>query len=266
MIKSPLRYPGGKSRAINFIGNFIPNSFKSYREPFFGGGSVGFYVNQNYTCNEFLLNDLNHDLYAFWLVLKESPILLSEEILKIKSVYSNGKSLYNDILKRRSLKLSNLQRAVDFFVLNRITFSGVVDSGGYSEQAFQNRFTLSSIDRLKKAHSVIKDFNILNLDFEDVICGEGSDVFIYLDPPYYGAAKSKLYGKSGDLHTNFEHERLLETLLKTKHKFLLSYDNSEYIRSLYKSFNIVEWDLQYGMNNYKQNKALTGKELLIYNY
>ena len=266
MIKSPLRYPGGKSRAINFISKFIPNSFKTYREPFFGGGSVGFYVNQKYECNEFLLNDLNQDLYQFWFVLKENPILLSEEILKIKNIYSNGKSLYNDILERRASKLSNLQRAIDFFVLNRITFSGVVDSGGYSEQAFQNRFTLSSIDRLRKAGGVVKNFKISNQDFEDVINMDGSDVFIYLDPPYYGATKSKLYGKGGDLHTNFDHQRLLETLINTKHKFLLSYDNSEYIRNLYKSFNVVEWDLQYGMNNFKQNKALMGKELLIYNY
>jgi DNA adenine methylase len=266
MIKSPLRYPGGKSRAINFIGKFIPNFFKTYREPFFGGGSLGFHVYQNYACDEFILNDLNLDLYSFWLVLKDNPILLSDEILEIKTTYSNGKSLYNEILKRRSSKLSKLQRAVDFFVLNRITFSGVVDSGGYSEQAFQNRFTLSSIDRLRKAHFVIKDFNIFNLDFEDIISGEGSDVFMYLDPPYYGAAKSKLYGKSGNLHTNFDHERLHDSLLKTKHKFLLSYDNNEYIRDLYKSFNVVEWDLQYGMNNYKQKKAEIGKELLIYNY
>lgn len=29
---------------------------------------------------------------------------------------------------------------------------------------------------------------------------------------------------------------------------------------------MLEWDLQYGMNNYKQKKADIGKELLISNY
>ena len=34
MIKTPLRYPGGKSRAVKTIGPLIPD-FQEFREPFF---------------------------------------------------------------------------------------------------------------------------------------------------------------------------------------------------------------------------------------
>ena len=44
--KSPLRYPGGKSRAIKILKDYFPKNFSEYREPFFGGGSVGIYLSQ----------------------------------------------------------------------------------------------------------------------------------------------------------------------------------------------------------------------------
>lgn len=266
MIKSPLRYPGGKSKAIKFLQQYIPKNFKEYREPFFGGGSVGFYVQQHYGNVRFLANDLNYELYCFWNTVKNDIDKMYDEVLRIRNAYQDGRVLYNEILERRNANLSEFQRGVDFFILNRITFSGVADSGGYSNQSFHKRFTLSSIERMKEAHKVIKNFKLCNADFEEIIASEGIDVFIFLDPPYYSATKSKLYGKNGDLHIGFDHVKLSEMLKDTKHKFLMTYDNSEYIRELYKDFHMIEWDLQYGMNNYKQSTASKGKELLISNY
>jgi len=65
MIKSPLRYPGGKSRAINIIANLIPD-FEEFREPFVGGGSVFIYAKQKFKDKKFWINDLYFDLYKFW--------------------------------------------------------------------------------------------------------------------------------------------------------------------------------------------------------
>ena len=91
-------------------------------------------------------------------------------------------------------------------------------------------------------------------------------VFLFLDPPYFSASKSKLYGKKGILHTTFNHCELCEVLKSTKHKFLLTYDDSAFIRDLYKDFCLKGWSLQYGMNNFKQTNAPKGKELLISNF
>lgn len=266
MINSPLRYPGGKSKAIKFIKEYFPNNFDEYREPFFGGGSIGFYTQQHYSNIKLIGNDLNYELYCFWISVKNNIDELYENVLKIKYEYQDGKKLYSEIINRRKSNLDILQRGIDFFILNRITFSGVADSGGYSEQSFHNRFTLSAIERMKESHKIIKDFNFYSEDFEKIIKLNGNNVFIFLDPPYYSATKSKLYGKNGDLHIGFEHERLSNILSKTEHKFLITYDNSDFIKNLYKDFNIIEWDLQYGMNNYKQSTAKVGKELLISNF
>jgi len=47
---------------------------------------------------------------------------------------------------------------------------------------------------------------------------------------------------------------------------LLTYDDSPKVRHLFSFANIYEWELQYGMNNYKQKKAKKGRELFISNF
>lgn len=275
LIKSPLRYPGGKSRAIKILKNYFPKDFSELREPFFGGGSIGIYLVQ-VLCRvdlldigakvPFFANDLNKDLYCFWQVLKTQNKDLIDAIQHIKNIYKNGRELYSEILNRRNENLDEFQRAVDFFVLNRITFSGVVDCGGYSQKAFESRFTQSAIDRLKNMDKLLQNFIFSNESYENLLQKEGKNVFIFLDPPYYSASKSKLYGKKGDLHIQFNHQMLCENLKNTKHKFLLTYDDSPYIRELYKDFYLQEYSVQYGMNNFKQENAPKGAELLIANF
>ncbi len=265
-LKSPLRYPGGKSRAIKILMPFFPKDFDELAEPFFGGGSVGLYLAQNFGLKQIFANDLNTDLYCFWQTLKTQNKALIDEIERTRQTHTNGRELYEKLLARRGENLSNFQRAVDFFVLNRITFSGVVDCGGYSQKAYESRFTPSSIERLKNMDGILRNFTFSNQSYERLLQNNGKRVFIFLDPPYFSASKSKLYGKKGDLHTNFNHERLCEHLKNTKHRFLLTYDDSEFIRELYKDFYKLKYTLQYGMNNFKQTKANKGQELLISNY
>jgi len=53
---------------------------------------------------------------------------------------------------------------------------------------------------------------------------------------------------------------------KCRHNWLITYDDSTEIRQNFSYANLYEWELQYGMNNYKQGNAAKGKELFITNY
>jgi DNA adenine methylase len=268
MIKSPLRYPGGKSRGVKFLAAFIPH-YKEFREVFFGGGSLSFYCIQKHTEAQYVASDLNYELYCFWLQLKDNGAELIGEIQKVYDQYKtamDGKLLFNTLVERRNNNLTELQRATDFFILNRITFSGVVDSGGYSQGSFEGRFTQSAIDRLKRTIPLIQPIQFHCEDYSYLVNKEGEDVFIFLDPPYYTATKSKLYGKRGILHTSFDHQLLFEALKNSSHKWLITYDNSEYIKKLYKDFYQLEWQLQYGMTARNNAAFPLGNELLIANY
>jgi DNA adenine methylase len=266
-IKSPLRYPGGKSRAIKQISQYLPKKFSEFREPFVGGGSVFIYLKQTFPDLKIAINDLNPELFLFWHFAQSDLSKLVSEVRQIKETSQDGKLLFTKLANIDVNTLSDLERAVRFFVLNRITFSGTIESGGFSLESFYKRFTNSSIDRLEKLeHILTEDVKITNLDYNHLINEPGEDVFIFLDPPYYKAEKSKLYGKKGDLHTGFDHQRLAEMLKNCPHNWLITYDDSSEIKEYFKWANIREWELQYGMNNYKQKTAEKGKELFISNY
>jgi DNA adenine methylase len=290
-LKSPLRYPGGKSRALKQIESQLPLSVLGgagkaepegreegaggevleYREPFIGGGSVYLAARSWFPCPErgYWINDINPHVAAFWQTMHADPTRCMEMSIKdYKANWKNGRGLYKHCLAGLSLpKSAEWERATWFFVLNRITFSGLSESGGYSERAFRERFTTSSIDRLTALRGHLTNTRITSQDFEQVVSAPGDGVFIFLDPPYMRQGGSKLYGRNGDLHVGFDHHRLAATLKATPHKWLMTYDDSPGVRELYQDWaHIVPWQLQYGMNNYKQGSAAKGDELFIRNY
>ena len=274
LAKSPLRYPGGKSRALKQILPLIPANISEFREPFVGGGSVFFAVRSLFQnrIKSYWINDLNYDLYCFWKQTRDNGPNLVEVLTDTHATTTDGRALFEklteakDKLNQDRDMLSEFERAVRFFILNRITFSGVVDSGGYSQSAYQKRFTESSIERVKNISPYLSDVKITNDDYTNAIFHNGENVFIFLDPPYWKATESKLYGVRGTLHSTFDHTQFAENIKKCPHKWLITYDDSPIIRELFSFAEIQEWTLQYGMNNYRKANAAKGKELFIRNY
>jgi DNA adenine methylase len=74
--------------------------------------------------------------------------------------------------------------------------------------------------RLKNIEKIVKNTKITNLDYERLLAEKGNSVFIFLDPPYFSARKSALYGKNENLHKSFDHRRFAENMKKCKHKCL----------------------------------------------
>jgi DNA adenine methylase len=180
----------------------------------------------------------------------------------LKNQFPNGKRLYKFLKENRE----NFDTATAFFIFNRITFSGTTLSGGYSEAAFRGRFTASSIERIKPLQNLLENVRITNLDYEDLIKADGDNVFLYLDPPYFSARKSMLYGKRGSLHKNFDYERFAAAVKSCKHRWLITLDDCDYIRELFSFARIAPLKFAYGMRNVKSNSNQTAKELLITNY
>ena len=274
LAKSPLRYPGGKSRALKQILPHVPVNMSEFREPFVGGGSVFFAIRsllQN-RIKSYWINDLNYDLYCFWKQVRDNAPDLIAALIETHTTTRDGRALFEKLTKSKDKLNQNrdllceFQRAVRFFVLNRITFSGVVDSGGYSQSAYEKRFTSSSIERVKNIVPYLSEVKITNRDYTEALFAEGEDVFIFLDPPYWKATESRLYGVRGELHAAFDHGQFAKNMRKCPHKWLITYDDSPVIRDLFSFAEIQEWTLQYGMNNYRQASAAKGRELFIKNY
>ncbi|HRH40014.1 MAG TPA: DNA adenine methylase [Pyrinomonadaceae bacterium] len=264
MIRSPLRYPGGKSRAVEKIVGLIP-SFDEFREPFVGGGSISVFLKQKFPAKKFWMNDIYRDLIVFWQQNQLNSEKLIEQIWSWKNEYSDGKSLHK-FLRDNKENFNEIELAATFFIFNRITFSGTTEAGGFSNQAYQKRFTNSSIERLVELPKVLREVKITNLDYEEVVNAGGENVFLFLDPPYFSATDSALYGKNGQFHKIFDHERFAKNLRKCQHKWLITYDDSPYIRELFSFAKITAWNLTYGMRNVTESSDQIGKELFISNY
>lgn len=265
--RSPLRYPGGKQKAIEQISLVFPKSAAEYREPLVGGGSVYFHAKSISFAKKYWINDKFQELVSFWNTV-QNPETCEEmriELEKMRSKFKSAEEIKEYFLKARLEKPDTEYReAFLFFFFNRVTFSGTTRAGGFSSSASLRRFTASSIDRLAPMPDALAGTRITNLGFEDVIRKPGKDVFIFLDPPYYTA--TKLYGHGGSLHS-FDHEGLARLLQDSKHRFLITYDDCPEIRKLYKWAKIQDWSLQYGMNNCNLNReSKIGAELFISNY
>ena len=147
LIKSPLRYPGGKSRAVKEIWKYIePLEPKTLCSPFFGGGSLEIF------CAQKGIKVHGYDnfrpLVDFWIWLLKDPKKLAKNV-KTYHPLTPRKKFY-DLQKEHVTIKDSFQRAVMFYVLNRTSFSGSTLSGGMASGGVDDnpRFTESSIKRI----------------------------------------------------------------------------------------------------------------------
>jgi DNA adenine methylase len=274
MILSPLRYPGGKTRAVKHILPLIPKGLDELCSPFFGGGSIEIaYAKENPDC-KVQGYDVFEPIVWFWKALLENPERLAEKadklrvldadfILNEKEVRGLPKEAFLSLRKELSETLGDnkfsFKNAAKVYAINRSSFSGATFSGGYSKRAAYARFTDSSIKR-------IKDFKVPNLsvklgDYKDSIIRH-PNAFLYCDPPYkLDNESNKLYGNKGDTHHNFDHEGLYE-LLKKRKGWVLSYNKCEWVLERYKDYNILDAEWAYGMTNAQSEKIAKMKNAL----
>ena len=269
--KTPLRYPGGKSRACTKIGQFLPNmySYKEFREPFLGGGSVAIYLTKMYPSLSIWVNDLYEPLVNFWKEIQHSGEELYTTLSDLKIKHPNPDSAKELFLESKKIINSRdknkLERAVAFYVVNKCSFSGLTESSSFSAQASDSNFSMRGIEKLTGYQEIIQDWKITNLSYEDLLT-DWRNTFIYLDPPY--DIKDNLYGKSGEMHKKFDHDKFAKDCDDHTADMMISYNSSQLIKNRFKNWNAVEFDLTYTMRSvgdYMSDQQ-TRKELLLLNY
>ena len=269
--KTPLRYPGGKSRACTKIGQFLPNmyTYREFREPFLGGGSVAIYLTKMYPSLSIWVNDLYEPLVNFWKEIQHSGEELYTTLSDLKIKHPNPDSAKGLFLESKEIinsqDKSKLERAVAFYIVNKCSFSGLTESSSFSAQASDSNFSMRGIEKLTGYQEIIEDWKITNLSYEDLLT-DWKDTFIYLDPPY--DIKDNLYGKSGEMHKKFDHDKFAKDCDDHTADMMISYNSSQLIKNRFKNWNAVEFDLTYTMRSvgdYMSDQQ-TRKELLLLNY
>ena len=272
-LKTPLRYPGGKSRALSKLFQFIPDlsCYEEYREPFLGGGSVALEVTKRYPKIDIWVNDLYEPLYNFWRELQDNGQKLRDELVQLKQRHPDPSSA-NVLFSQAKEYLAgdprcaeNFHRAVSYYIVNKCSFSGLTESSSFSKQASDSNFSFNGIDKLPEYQKLIANWKITNLSYEQLLTDDKA-VFTYLDPPY--DIKDNLYGRKGSMHKGFDHDKFAADCDRYVAPQLISYNNSQLIRDRFKMWTAAEFAHTYTMRSvgsYTLDQA-ERKELVLHNY
>lgn len=261
---SPLRYPGGKTSLYPLICDLLKNNENedvTYIEPYAGGSGVALALLMMEKVSNIIINDYDEAIYCFWKSILEDT---HRFINKIKSIDVNMKEWEK---QRRIYENTDSVFSLGFatFFLNRTNYSGVITGGAIGgvdqkgkwkiDARFNKKNLIERIERISYFKNRIKVQNEDGLKLINKF-SRRSDVFVYLDPPYYV--------KGGELYLNsYEHANhvALSKSLKSKKtmQWLLTYDNVSEIKAMYKGHKIVPFEI-----NYSANKICRGKEVMVF--
>jgi DNA adenine methylase len=165
-LKTPLRYPGGKSRACTKMDQYFPDlrSYTEFREPFLGGGSVAIHISKKYPHLKITVNDLYEPLINFWVQLQTFGKELADKLSDYKSTHPNpetAKELFlesKEAINNRSL--DGIERAAAFYIVNKCSFSGLTESSSFSQQASNSNFSMRGIEKLPEYSNIISGWHI----------------------------------------------------------------------------------------------------------
>ena len=254
------RYPGGKKKFKGIILEQL-NKFNTheYREPFFGGGSIGLHYALD--C-PIWINDKDYGIFCLWESVRKYPNELKklvkeytpslEDFYNFKEILLNNKS--DDILLTGFMKL----------VIHQISYSGLgTKSGGplggklqKSNYKIDCRWSPEYIcKKIDNTHEYFKSYCAVrntSLDYSELIKDEERISTIYLDPPYYI--------KGNDLYqcgfTHEDHVNLSNLLKNTPHNWVLSYDDCNEIKELYSWANIQTVNANYTITTSREKSEL----------
>jgi DNA adenine methylase len=262
MIKSPIKSYGGKGVGfMKHFENFMPKEYDAFIEPFCGSAVVALNLSKGNCAT--IINDKNQNIFNFFKVLSDKDkfnqlkekldiILYSEDIFRESLKILKGIQLKSNY----ETDLTDIERAYHFFIVNRMSFSGNMQSWGRAltirrgvAKSVSDLF--STIDGLQEIYERIQNYIICNWDGVDLIKNyDNPKYFYFLDPPYTWDTRTN--ARYPVDMTMEEQEILVNTLLENKSMMMLcGYDNQLYNEQL-----VVKG----GWEKYEYNiKTITGK-------
>lgn len=246
---------GGKRQLRSKIIALFPEDFNMYVEVFGGAAWVMFAKEKH--AKEEVYNDYNTNLVNLFRCVKYHPQELEKELKYMLSSREN----FNNFKKFLTLEgMTDIQRAAMFFYLINLSFG----SRGTS-YATRGKSVKDHISRFEEISERLSKVVIENKDFQALIeLYDSKDTLFYLDPPYYGT-ESYYNRDSKALFIPEDHLRLHNALKNIKGRFILSYNDSEFIRELYKDYEVVETSRKETLSSTGNNQNAY-LELLIKNY
>ena len=250
-MNSCIGWIGGKRALRKQIIELFPEDIGRYIEVFGGAGWVLFGKERKEKQLE-VFNDMDGNLINLYRCIKYHCNALQDELQWLLS----SREQYYDYKEQMLCRgLTDIQRAARYYYIIKISFGSDRRTFATSSKSIDN-----GLDYLNQIKDRLNGVVIEQKDFEDLIkVYDRNNALFYLDPPYVGT--EKYYDVP---FSKKDHERLKNTLLNLKGKFILSYNDAPLIRELYSGFLIKEVHRKNTLSS-KENSKLYS-ELIITNF
>ena len=250
-MNSFIAWVGGKKLLRKIISDKFPEKFDKYVEVFGGAGWVLFYKDK-YAKTE-VYNDINRDLVNLFKCVKYHPEAIEKEL----ELSLNSRQIFNEYKNQMDcIGLTDIQRAVRYLYLIKSSYGAKINTYGSKPR------DISNTEFLKDVRKRLSRVVIENKSFEKIISAyDNEGTLFYLDPPYHNT--ENMYDTGDFIFNEEQHIKLRDILKDIKGKFVLSYNDDEFIRELYKDFKIEGIERQ---NNLSLNSGSRFKEVVITNY
>ena len=264
---SPLRYPGGKLKVVNYIKRLMEENDLcggTYIEPYAGGANVALSLLLSKYAKLIKINDIDRSIYAFW----HSVLMETENLCRM--IQDTDVTLETwerqHELQKNKMEVDLLELGFSTFFLNRTNRSGILNGGVIGGKAQTGKYKIDARynkkDLIERIEVIAAQRNKIELTSMDAVAflkrykrSPAEKTLCYLDPPYYVKGK--------DLYLNYyndsDHQTIAETIMKYKGKWIISYDAVDFIKKLYKDYKQTEYYLSYSAGNPSK-----GRELMIY--
>ena len=268
-MKPFLSYVGSKKTFMKKLQ--FPRKINNYYEPFVGGGSVFFELNNKYNINKNFINDFDEELINVYYQIKTNLDKLLELLEKLnkKKTREDFKKIVDEY---NTNKKDLLLLAGMYIYLNKISFNGVL---GYSKKKpgiinpsyskHRSKFNIHKEMELRKLTKTIKETEIQSLDYKEFlnkyIPKEGD--FVFFDPPYLIKSVTQYYKNIFDIDDFIELKNICDKLNKDKVNFFITLNNNEELKEIFNEYNIKYYTRKSFASNIDN---AVGQEMAITNY
>lgn len=284
---SPLRYPGGKTKAIGLISQYLPDIMpKKILSPFMGGASLEIAWANNFNdVEEVVACDIFHPLTNFWNHILSDPNQLADELEKFE-LGDNNYRAYKQILKDWyedpiNNKLTDLEAAAHFYYNMQLSYGPMFLGWTSPGKPTTDKDYKRIIERIRKFKC--PKLKVMNIPFEDSL-DRFPNHFVYADPPYLLGYDSTVFkaiypNQGGEHHKGFKHELFRDMMLGRNTEWIISYNDCGTIRNWFSAHEQVypKWQYSFQQGETRQKDAegnsvkgakdsrKTGDEILIIN-
>lgn len=260
-LRTPLRYPGGKSALSGFVAKLITECGlrgADYVEPFAGGAGLALRLLEAGVVSTITINDYDRHVFSFWQSAVHNSRRFLERFDSTEITIEEWRN-QKEILRSSS---DLLEIGFAFFFINRTSRSGVINGGAIGGLSQQGRYKIDArfnraalrkkLEYLATNKACIK---VSNLDGIDLVRKRASskDAFLFIDPPYIQKGKSLYLNAMSGIH----HDELAKVLCDNREgNWLLTYDDVPFVKERYSDLLCGSYQLDYSANTRRRADEL----------